>query len=227
MLVAAQFLPRDWPCLGIGLIMLFYWFRVARMAAKMRRKTGRAANFIPTEPVGRVLRIIWQPVVWAWIGLPLAGAFQAPSHALNYPLFYSALAQYIGLLIAVFGFIATRSCWKRMGKSWRMGIDPNEKTALIFTGPYAYVRHPIYALSSLLMIATIMILPTPLMIGVAITHLLLLQWEARREEQNLSRIHGQQYDQYQKQTGRFVPVSLRPYLAPAVTTESQTASDSA
>jgi protein-S-isoprenylcysteine O-methyltransferase Ste14 len=100
-----------------------------------------------------------------------------------------------------------------MGKSWRMGIDPDEKTVLIFTGPYAYVRHPIYALSSLLMIATVMVLPTPVMIGVAVVHLLLLQWESRREEQNLSRIHGPQYDQYRARTGRFVPVSVHPYSA--------------
>jgi protein-S-isoprenylcysteine O-methyltransferase Ste14 len=203
------------PALIIGLLMLAYWGRVARMAYKMRRKTGRAANFIPTEPTGRIIRILWQPVVWAWIGLPIAAAFKAPSHAPDFPLFQSVIAQWIGVVIAVAAFVATVSCWKRMGKSWRMGIDPNEKTVLIFTGPYAYVRHPIYALSSVLMIATVLILPTPMMIGVAIIHLLLLQWEARREERNLSRIHGQQYDLYRAQTGRFIPVSVRAYESTA------------
>ena len=102
-----------------------------------------------------------------------------------------------------------------MGKSWRMGIDPYEKTALIFTGPYAYVRHPIYALSSLLMIATVIVVPTPIMFAIAAVHLILLQWEASREEQNLSRIHGPQYDDYRASTGRFFPVSLRGYSGSA------------
>ncbi len=194
--------------------MLAYWGRVARMAYKMRRKTGRAANMIPTEPLGRALRILWWPIVLAWIGLPLIAAFRTPSHSVDSPLIQSPILQWVGVAIAIAAFVATISCWKRMGKSWRMGIDPNEKTTLIFTGPYAYVRHPIYALSSLLMIATVMILPSPIMLGVAAVHLLLLQWEARREEQNLSRIHGQQYDQYRAQTGRFIPVSFRAYVPP-------------
>jgi protein-S-isoprenylcysteine O-methyltransferase Ste14 len=207
----SKFLPRDWPCLIVGLILAAYWFRVTRMAIKMRRKTGRAANFIPTEPLGKILRIIWQPVVWAWIALPLAAAFKAPSHSPDHPLFHSIIVQWIGVAIATFAYIATRVCWKRMGKSWRMGIDPNEKTVLIFTGAYAYVRHPIYALSILLMIATVMILPTPIMIGVAVIHILLLQWEARREERNLSRIHGNQYDQYRLNVRGFIPLSLHRY----------------
>ena len=181
------------------------------MAAKMRRKTGRGANFIPAELLGKILRIIWQPIVWAWIALPFAAAFKAPSYAPDYPLYNSPILQWMGVTLALFAWLATRVCWRRMGKSWRMGIDPNEKTALIFTGPYAYVRHPIYALSSLLMIATVIVLPTEIMIGVGIVHCLLLQWEARREERNLSRIHGVLYDDYCSHVGRFIPISVRRY----------------
>jgi protein-S-isoprenylcysteine O-methyltransferase Ste14 len=138
--------------------------------------------------------------------LPFAAAFKTPSHRFDAPLFSSIIAQWIGVAVALFCLLATRVCWKRMGKSWRMGIDPGEKTVLIFTGPYAYVRHPIYALSSLMMIATVIVLPSPIMISIAVLHLLLLQWEARREERNLSRIHGQQYDQYCSRVGRFIPM---------------------
>jgi protein-S-isoprenylcysteine O-methyltransferase Ste14 len=213
MVAIAHLRVCDLPCLAVGIILVAYWFRVARMAYKMRRKTGRAANFIPTEKLGRLLRIIWQPVIIAWIGLPLAAAFKVPAHPMEIPLFHSVILQWTGVAVAVFAYVCTRLCWTRMGKSWRMGIDPGETTELVFTGPYAYVRHPIYALSSLLMVATILILPSALMLAVAVIHLLLLQWEARREERNLSRVHGQQYDQYRAQVGRFIPVSLRPYSA--------------
>ena len=42
--------------------------------------------------------------------------------------------------------VMTFVCWRRMGRSWHIGIDPGEKLALVSTGPYRYVRHPIYAL---------------------------------------------------------------------------------
>jgi protein-S-isoprenylcysteine O-methyltransferase Ste14 len=102
-------------------------------------------------------------------------------------------------------FIATWICWKKMGTSWRMGIDPNDKTQLVVTGPYARLRHPIYALSSLLMICTMLILPSPAMLAVGAVHLSLLQWEARREERYLTALHGPSYVQYSARTGRFLP----------------------
>jgi protein-S-isoprenylcysteine O-methyltransferase Ste14 len=200
--------PFNAPCLAVGIILLIYWARVARMAWKMRRKTGRAANFIPIEPLGKALRLLWQPVVIAWIILPLAASFISVPRVAFVPLIFCSILQWIGVAIALFCFLATRSCWRRMGKSWRMGIDPNEKTELISTGPYAYVRHPIYSLSSLMMIATVMVLSSPVMIGIAVVHIALLQWEARREERNLSRIHGPQYDQYCSRVGRFLPISF-------------------
>ena len=76
----------------------------------------------------------------------------------------------------VCGYVGTVR--KKIGNRLAMGIDPADKTQLICTGPYAYVRHPIYALSSLLMLMTMVIWPSPVMLAVGVVHLLLLQWEA-------------------------------------------------
>ena len=40
-----------------------------------------------------------------------------------------------------------------------MRIDPNERTQLVFNGPYAYVRHPIYGLSQVLVLTTLAAAP--------------------------------------------------------------------
>jgi protein-S-isoprenylcysteine O-methyltransferase Ste14 len=201
----------DWPALAVGVIVAAYWWRVLRMATKMRRKTGQAANFIPTEPLGKTLRIIWQPIVWIWIAHPFITSFLSNPPPILRPLYFLPPIQLLAVIIALLAFIATRICWKRMGKSWRMGINPDECTMLVITGPYAYVRHPIYALSSVLMLATVAAVPTPLLIATAALHLLLLQWEAHREERYLSTIHGQQYDLYCKNVGRFLPRTRRGY----------------
>ncbi|HTL29417.1 MAG TPA: isoprenylcysteine carboxylmethyltransferase family protein [Tepidisphaeraceae bacterium] len=193
-------MPKDWAALCIGLIVGAYWARVLKLVLKARRRTGRDANFVPPEPLGRALRIVWYPTVVIWIAHPLYSAWQPFGF-----LYLQPIVRWTSVAIALVAFIATLVCWKKMGKSWRMGIDPNEKTQLVVSGPYAYVRHPIYALSSLMMIASVTAVPTILMIVVGGIHLVFLQWEARREERHLVQIHGPSYANYMTTVWRFIP----------------------
>jgi protein-S-isoprenylcysteine O-methyltransferase Ste14 len=61
------------------------------------------------------------------------------------------------------------------------------------------------------MLATMVAVPTWPMIIVGVIHLLLLQWEARREEQHLINVHGDIYRDYYKRVGRFLPRHVRGY----------------
>lgn len=191
--------------LCLGVILAAYWARVLRMAIKQRRKTGRAANFLPPERLGRAIRIVWIPVVVAWVAHPLVNTLTTWPPLLLAPVIHSAVVAAIGILLAVAALVGSFICWKRMGRSWRMGTDPAERTPLVVTGPYAYVRHPIYALSSLLMLASVIVIPSPLMIALALIHLTLLQWEARREEAHLLALQGRAYAAYRARVGRFLP----------------------
>jgi len=193
------------PSLLIGLLMAAYWMRVMHLVRKARRRAGHAANLIPRETIGRYLRLVWFPVVAMWIALPILYGLCTPPRFLLHPFCDSPALAWIAAFVALAAFVATLICWKKMGKSWRMGIDPHDQTELIITGPYAYLRHPIYALSSVLMLTTLAACPSPLMALVAVLHLLLLQWEARREEKYLLSIHGQAYRDYMQRTGRFIP----------------------
>jgi protein-S-isoprenylcysteine O-methyltransferase Ste14 len=193
------------PAFLIGLIVAVYWARVLRMTQKLKKSIGHSANLIPPEPVGRLTRVIWAPIVGLWIVLPLLAPFIHTRRPFLTPVFRLPILACFAVLVALFAYIFTWICWKRMGKSWRMGIDPNEKTQLIVTGPYQRLRHPIYALSSLLMLATMLAYPTPLMILVGFLHLLLLQLEARREEAYLRRVHGSAYEDYCHRVGGFLP----------------------
>jgi protein-S-isoprenylcysteine O-methyltransferase Ste14 len=197
------------PALAIGILMAVYWARVLRLAWKEKRRTGRAANLLPAEPLGRALRLIWFPAVAGWIALPILSATRAlgPFQKLWLfsPLYRQPAISWGALALAAAAFAATWVCWEKMGRSWRMGINPDDRTRLIVTGPYAHLRHPIYALSSLLMICTMLIVPAPAMLLVGLLHLALLQWEARREERFLTALHGPTYTDYAARTGRFLP----------------------
>jgi protein-S-isoprenylcysteine O-methyltransferase Ste14 len=207
-----RWFPYSLPALLAGLIVAIYWLRVMQMVRKTKRQAGHHANFIPEEKLGRVIRIIWIPVVTLWVILPLLGAWRIFADFLPMrPMFAEPIVAWLALAVMFAAFVLTWICWRNMGRSWRMGIDPNEKTQLVFTGPFAYVRNPIYGLSSLLMLMTMVIVPTPLMIIVGLVHLLLLQWEVRREEGYLLSVHGDTYAAYLENVGRFLPRSLRAY----------------
>jgi protein-S-isoprenylcysteine O-methyltransferase Ste14 len=197
------------PASLLGIVLLAYWGRVLRLAWKARRATGRAANLVPPEPLGRILRLIWAPAITAWIAQPLIVAFVSRPPALVRPLYFNPWIAWIALFVASVALAVTWMCWKQMGRAWRMGIDPGERTALIVAGPFARVRHPIYALSHILMLASVAALPSPLLIAAAVVHIALLQWEARREERHQLALHGEQYEQYCARVGRFIPRRAR------------------
>jgi protein-S-isoprenylcysteine O-methyltransferase Ste14 len=184
------------------------------LVARTKRKVGRAANFFPPELLGRLLRFIWIPAVLLWIFLPMLTPFVVglPGPLVPVDFAGAAPAAWFAVGVAVVAFAITVVCWVKMGTSWRMGIDPNERTKLVFNGPYAYVRHPIYGLSQVLMLAALCSLPSLMMLIVAVIHLTLMQWEVRREEKYLVQLHGPAYAEYLAHVGRFIPRSLSPYV---------------
>jgi protein-S-isoprenylcysteine O-methyltransferase Ste14 len=203
-----------WPGLAVAIIVAFYWGRVLHLAAKARQQDGHGAHLIPPEPLGRILRLIWFPIIALWVAIPLliGTAARLPARPLFALVYLNYPAAFLGVLVAAASLAATMVCWKRMGREWRMGIDPTEQTRLIVTGPYAYVRHPIYALSQLMMLGSLIAVPVAAMAALALLHILLLQWEARREEAHLLRVRGEQYARYMGRVGRFLPRSRTPYV---------------
>ncbi|HEX7515938.1 MAG TPA: isoprenylcysteine carboxylmethyltransferase family protein [Chthoniobacterales bacterium] len=191
------------PPLAAGCCVLIYWGAVVNKA----RRARHGVNLIPRERTGRWLRVIWVPVVVAWCAQPWLAL---RTHPISWWLQPAAgiawtIVGFLGAALCVVATVGSFSCWREMGKSWRLGINPNEKTKLVFSGPYRFVRHPIYSLSILLAVGTLAAAPTPLMLTTALVHIFLLQIEARREEKYLVERHGDSYAEYQKHVGRFVP----------------------
>ena len=198
----------DWPSTMIGFVLVVYWGRVLRMSHKARC-AGRNSNLIPPEPLGRALRLIWAPVVLFWIAIPFVAAARGHRERSIWldSQFVLAPIRWVAVGVAILLLAGTWMCWKKLGRAWRMGINPGESTELVVTGPYAIVRHPIYALAMLLAAACVVAVPGLAMVLAAGAHALLLYAEARREEQYLAMQLGPAYARYCAQVGRFVPLS--------------------
>ncbi len=199
----------DLPSAILSATLSAYWTGVGVMAVVNRWRHGRPAGLWPSNRVERLLWPIWVPVVvlwnvlpWqalcrghAWLGLAQPGRVPID---LNVPRLLAAL---LG-----FGcFAATAACWMRLGRNWSVAVLPGQKAELVRNGPYAVVRHPIYALSIALMLCSVVVVPTWAMLALALVHLPFMRIKARSEERFLRALHGQPYSDYCRHTGRFFP----------------------
>lgn len=199
---------KDFPATVLTATIWTYWFCVGVMVVRVRRRTRKLSGVVPKQPLERVMWLIWVPLVFAWMALPYLAATGARA-----PWGLPGIALEPGVLqlrwIAAFAAVAclalTIECWIRMGKSWRMAVTPDEQTELVTSGLYGRVRHPIYALSILLMACSALIVPTVPMAIVAVVHIALMLVKARNEERFLLAAKGEAYARYCRRTGRFIP----------------------
>jgi protein-S-isoprenylcysteine O-methyltransferase Ste14 len=198
--------PTDWPLAILALAIGAYWATVILLVAYKRLRFGQSAGLWPKKAKERRLWLIIGPVVLGWITLPLLAWF-APT-AWNRGLIQSSLHDSIRWLaagLAVLLYLRTLACWIQMGRSWSMAIVPGQKSALVTTGIYGWVRHPIYALSLALMICSILVLPSPPMLLIAVLHFIGFNRKAHYEEAHLTKEFGPEYEAYCRRVGRFWP----------------------
>jgi protein-S-isoprenylcysteine O-methyltransferase Ste14 len=199
----------DLPLVLLTATIWTYWIGVGAMVVRLRRRMRKKVGLVPEQRAEQYMWMVWVPLVVAWNLLPWLALTR--THApLGLPDFARQDALYAGLrwgaaIVAILSLAITVKCWTRMGKDWRMDVSVAEPTTLITDGAFAYIRHPIYAFSILLMLCTAAIVPTPPMAAVALIHILLMNLKARNEERHLLRAQGDAYARYLARTGRFFP----------------------
>lgn len=87
---------------------------------------------------------------------------------------------------------------------WHQEDDVPER--IIQTGPYRWVRHPFYTAFLGALISCFAVLPNTLTAAALAFGLFQMNRTAAREERRLSRSrHGEEYRDYMRRTGRFIP----------------------
>lgn len=186
-----------------------YWIGVGAMIVRVRRHARKAAGVVPEQSLERFMWLVWVPLVVGWIVLPwlaLGDAqppFRLPAFARGNDAY--AILRVAAALLALAGLAGTIKCWSRMGKDWRMAVTPGEEQALITDGMFSRVRHPIYALSILIMLCTMLVVPTVPVLAIGVVHIALMVLKAGNEERHLLARHGAAYARYLEATGRFLP----------------------
>lgn len=200
------------PAYLLGGVVLAYWgcvvVKIIRAARKLR---GVRAVLVPKDGVEKGLWVLWIPTILAWISLPFVIPNQSGERRPWLAFFdlpispvIVELARWLAVIAAAVLLCASVHCWRYMGRTWRLGVDSGQ-TVLLTGGPFRWSRHPIYALGLGLMVCTIVAVPSPALLVVALAHVTLIHWKSHIEERFLLAVHGDLYEDYRRHTGRFVP----------------------
>jgi protein-S-isoprenylcysteine O-methyltransferase Ste14 len=114
--------------------------------------------------------------------------------------------QVAGLVLALAGFAATLAGQVGMGASWRVGVDPAERTALVTTGVFGVVRNPVFSAMVAAQAGVTLMVPTWLSVLGLVSLVVAVELQVRSiEEPYLGAVHGPAYAAYAAHAGRFVP----------------------
>lgn len=163
--------------------------RSARRAA--RRKETRSVKVDPRARWGMVLQAIGYAILW-----------QNPFWTRSPPTWRVALSFVCLSLACLLSWTATPS----LGPQWRLDAGLNPDHQLITSGPYRFVRHPIYASMLCLLIGMgLLVSPFPLLI--AATAILVAGTEIRVhiEDKLLASRFGDSFAHYRHKTPAYVP----------------------
>ena len=171
-----------------------------------KREEGLASNFAGLLSMVGFVTIIADtanPDWLAWADLP-----------------FPHWVRWMGIGIALMGFVLLQWAQNTLGKNWSDTPRMLREQSLITSGPYQFIRHPIYT-------AFIIILGSPLfisanwLIGLTWIGMSVLEIASRIEfEENLMlEYFGDEYREYMKKTGRLLPPMPR-LPASAATTQA-------
>lgn len=93
-----------------------------------------------------------------------------------------------------------------LGPQWRIDAGLNPDHQLVRSGPYSFVRHPIYASMLCLLLGTGLVLaPWPLLLIALLVFLIGTEIRVRIEDGLLALRFGEQFTEYKRQVPAYVP----------------------
>ncbi|MBX3178731.1 MAG: isoprenylcysteine carboxylmethyltransferase family protein [Candidatus Hydrogenedentes bacterium] len=92
-----------------------------------------------------------------------------------------------------------------LGKNLTISISTRAGHALVTSGPFRWIRHPLYSGGMLESVGVCLLLANGAVSACALAFWLLIAWRTPLEEAILEDAFGERYRQYRGYTGRFLP----------------------
>src|SRR5688572_5407478 len=122
--------------------------------------------------------------------------------ALPFPLWL----RWTGIGSALLGFVLLQWAQNTLGKNWSDTPRMIKEQALVTSGPYQFIRHPIYT-AFLLILGSTLFISANWLIGLAWIGMTMIEVASRIgfEENLMLEYFGDQYREYMKKTGKLLP----------------------
>lgn len=184
----------------LGLLLAFGWRTLSQW-----RRTGDTGLRLDAGPPG-TLRWWAKLLFLASLVLGFAGPAAALAGLPALPGLDERWLHVAGLVVTVAGIAATLAAQLAMGTSWRVGVDPAERTDLVTGGAFALVRNPIFTAMAATTLGLTLMVPNAVALAAWLVLVLALQLQVRAvEEPYLVATHGEAYRRYAARVGRFLP----------------------
>ncbi|MGC4788720.1 methyltransferase family protein [Micromonospora sp. DT178] len=188
------------PLYLLGLLLAFGWRTLAQW-----RRTGDTGLRLDAGPPG-TLRWWAKLLFVAALVLGAAGPAAALAGLSPVPGLDNRPLHVVGLVVTVAGIGATLAAQIAMGTSWRIGVDPGERTSLVTGGAFGLARNPIFTAMAATALGLALMVPNTVALAAWLALVLALQLQVRAvEEPYLIATHGDAYRRYAARVGRFLP----------------------
>lgn len=178
-------------------IVFVGWALVWR-SVQQRRRTG-SSGFVALRERGVPARLAALSMVAGVVGLATGTGVAADSPA------WTVVAG-TGVALMAAGLALTVAAQQQMGRSWRIGVDPDERTELVTAGLFGHVRNPIFTAMIVFAFGVALAVPNAWsVVGAALLTAGIVLQVLRVEEPYLRRVHGGAYERYVRGAGRFLP----------------------
>lgn len=111
-----------------------------------------------------------------------------------------------GAGLAVAGIAATFFAQVQMGSAWRIGVDHDERTELVTSGVFGWVRNPIFTAMLVTGAGLALMVPNAVALVGWVSLVVAVELQVRVvEEPYLRQLHGAPFERYLATVGRFLP----------------------
>jgi len=193
--------------------ILFFTLFIAAMAIRAYfgwrvRRTGESSWAVHKDAVEREGRwsLLLRPVLFLALIASFVLYMAHPVWLNGFSMALPSGIRWLGAGLGAAGLILLVWVHQTLGKYWSTTLQLKKEHALVTSGPYRWVRHPMYMALVLLFVGLFLVSAVWPFLLLIVVSVLMFYRVVGKEETMMVEQFGEDYRRYMERTGRFLPL---------------------